>query len=109
MKTQIGIQLLLSSPLLSLPSFPLETFSKYIHSIYMKSTKVFKTGGSYAVRLPKAWVPKSGKVVLHRENNRIIITEPGANLHELALQFAAEGPIEYGRSPQPQAEPSKTV
>jgi len=75
----------------------------------MKVTKVFKSGGSYAVRLPKAWVPPSGKVVLRREADRIIITEEGRDLRELAARFAKEGPIDFERPSQPLAEPAKDL
>jgi len=67
----------------------------------MKVTKLFKSGGSYAVRLPKAWVPESGRVVLHREANRIVITEEGADLRAIATRFAEEGRIDFERPKQP--------
>lgn len=70
----------------------------------MKVAKLFKTGGSYAVRLPKAWVPSSGKVVMHREDNRIIITEEGSDLRELAARFATEGRVDFERPAQPLAQ-----
>lgn len=75
----------------------------------MKITKLFKSGGSYAVRLPKAWVPASGRVVLRREANRIIITEEGSDLRELANQFAEDGPIDFERPPQAIAEPPRDL
>jgi len=67
----------------------------------MKKTKLFRSGGSYAVRIPKSWVPASGEVILRREGKRIIITENGGNLRDLAHQFADEGLIEFERSKQP--------
>lgn len=66
----------------------------------MKSTKVFKSGGSFAVRLPKAWVPQSGKVLLKKEGNRIIMTEEGANLRSLAKSFAEDGLLDFSRPRQ---------
>ena len=75
----------------------------------MKATKLFKSGGSYAVRLPKAWVPQSGRVVLHREANRIVITEEGADLRELAARFAEDGRIDFERPAQPLADPAKNL
>jgi virulence-associated protein VagC len=83
--------------------------NRYHIYIYMKATTVFKSGGSYAVRLPKAWVPASGKVYLHREGNRIIITEQGSDLRELAASFAQEGLLEFDRPPQPSAGPSRKL
>lgn len=67
----------------------------------MKRTKLFRSGGSYAVRIPKSWVPASGEVVLRREGKRIIITEDGDRLRDLAHRFAADGLIDYKRPPQP--------
>lgn len=67
----------------------------------MKKTKLFRSGGSYAVRIPKSWVPASGEVVLRREGKRIVITEEGDNVRELARQFSADGLIEFERPCQP--------
>lgn len=84
--------------------FGLAVLQVYIFSIYMKSTKLFKSGGSYAVRIPKAWVPKSGRVVLRKEANRIVITEEGADIRELAHRFAEDGLLEFERPEQPTVE-----
>lgn len=67
----------------------------------VKEAKLFRSGGSYAVRIPKTWVPASGEVVLKREGKRIIITEKGGNLRDLSHQFAADGLIDFTRPPQP--------
>lgn len=67
----------------------------------MKKAKLFRTGGSYAVRIPKEWVPVSEEVVIRREGNRIIVSEVGADLRELAQAFAAEGMINISRPEQP--------
>lgn len=75
----------------------------------MKVAKLFKSGGSYAVRLPKAWVPASGRVVLRREANRIIITEEGGDLRELAARFAQEGRMDFERPAQPPTEASRDL
>ena len=68
----------------------------------MKKTKLFRSGGSYAVRIPRSWVPASGEVVLRREGKRIIITEEGEDLRELAHRFAEDGLIELTRPEQPE-------
>jgi len=73
----------------------------------MKTATLFKSGGSYAVRLPKAWVPKSGKVVLNREQNRIVIKEQGADIRSLADAFADDGLLEFMRPKQPPAQQRK--
>lgn len=75
----------------------------------MKTAKLFRSGGSYAVRIPKAWVPESEEVVLHREGNRIVITEAGADLRELARSFAEDGLIDFTRPEQPSIPPTKTI
>jgi virulence-associated protein VagC len=75
----------------------------------MKTATLFKSGGSYAVRLPKAWIPKSGKVVLRREANRIVITEQGADLRALAKEFANDGMLDFERPPQPPVQQRKSV
>ncbi len=67
----------------------------------IKKSKLFRSGGSYAVRIPKSWVPASGEVVLRREGKRIIITEEGEDLRELARRFADDGLIEFERASQP--------
>jgi virulence-associated protein VagC len=42
-------------------------------------TKIFKSGNSLAVRLPKALELKCGSVFIHREGSKIIIEEEAAN------------------------------
>jgi len=66
-----------------------------------RRARLFRSGGSWAVRIPKAWVPESGRVVLRREGRRIIMTEEGENLRELARKFSADGQIEMKRAEQP--------
>jgi virulence-associated protein VagC len=75
----------------------------------MKTTKLFRSGGSYAVRIPKAWVPKSREVVLRREGKRIVIAEAGSDLRDLARDFAEDGMIEFSRPAQPKTPPSKSM
>lgn len=66
----------------------------------MKKAKLFRNGGSYAVRIPKSWVPASGIVLLEREGKRIILTEAGEDLRELARGFAEDGLVDFKRPPQ---------
>jgi len=75
----------------------------------MKTTKLFRSGGSYAVRIPKAWVPESREVVLRREGKRIVISEAGTDLRELAHKFAADGLIEFDRPEQSSTPPAKPL
>ena len=67
---------------------------------YMKKAKLFRNGGSYAVRIPKSWVPESGEVLIQREGKRIILTEMGEDLRELAHHFAEDGLIDFKRPSQ---------
>ncbi len=73
----------------------------------MRKARLFRSGGSYAVRIPKAWVPASGCVILRREAGRIVITEEGGDLYVLAKRFADDGLIDFERPGQPGAPPSK--
>lgn len=50
---------------------------KYIH--FPMKTKVFKSGNSLAVRLPKALELPCGTVSIHREGGKIIIEEVTEN------------------------------
>lgn len=64
-------------------------------------TKLFKSGGSWAVRIPKDWVPRSTTVEISREGNRIVVTEPSDKLRAMAASFAEDGLIEFERPKQP--------
>jgi len=61
------------------------------------------------VRIPKAWVPASGEVVLRREGKRIIISEAAGDLRALARGFAEDGLIEFKRPAQPATPPTKSM
>jgi virulence-associated protein VagC len=89
--------------------FRLTCMEKVSTRIYMKTTKLFRSGGSYAVRIPKAWVPKSREVILRREGRRIVISEAGSDLRDLARDFAKDGLIEFNRPAQPKTPPSKSM
>ena len=75
----------------------------------MKTTKLFRSGGSYAVRIPKAWVPESREVVLRREGTRIVISAAGSDLRDLARDFAEDGLIDFKRPEQPKTPPSRLM
>jgi len=75
-------------------------------NIYMiKRTRLFRSGGSYAVRIPREWVPTSERVIVRREGRSIIISEEGDDLRALAHRFAQDGLIEFTRPPQPVTPP----
>lgn len=75
----------------------------------MKLTKLFRSGGSYAVRIPKSWVPASHEVVLRREGDQIVISEAGRDLRDLARSFAEDGLIDFSRSEQPKSPPVRQL
>lgn len=76
----------------------------------MKRTKLFKSGGSYAVRIPREWVPPTGRVILRREADRIVISEDRTDdLRELAARFAQDGLLDFTRPEQPPAAPAKEL
>lgn len=87
----------------------IDTKVKVDTSIYMKTTKLFRSGGSYAVRIPKAWVPASGEVVLRREGKQIIMEEKGRDLRKLGHRFAADGLLDFERIEQAETPPAKKV
>jgi antitoxin VapB len=64
----------------------------------MATAKVFKSGNSQAVRLPKEFRIKSPTVEISRSGNRIILTEKPATLGELLKRlkpmpdFMPDGP-----------------
>lgn len=76
---------------------------------YMKVTKLFRSGGSYAVRIPRSWVPASHEVVLRREGDQIVISEAGRNLRDLARSFAEDGLIDLSRPEQPESPQAKQL
>ncbi len=46
-------------------------------------TKVFKSGNSQAVRIPKKYRIKGNKVIIKKEKNKLIIIPPEEQLDEL--------------------------
>lgn len=66
--------------------------------VVMKTTRVFKSGNSQAVRLPKEFSVKSKIVEILRRGDEIVLREPGKGigrafevLTELPDDFFAEG------------------
>lgn len=64
----------------------------------MKTTRVFKSGNSQAVRLPKEFSVKSKVVEILRRGDEIVLREPGKGLgrafealSELPDDFLADG------------------
>lgn len=52
-----------------------------------RTLKLFRNGGSQAVRIPKEMNFDSDEVVLHREGNRLIIEPKAKTLHSLSKQM----------------------
>ena len=75
----------------------------------MKKTKLFKSGGSLAVRLPKSWVRGGEVVTLSKQGNSIMITPENNALLSLAEQFRKDGVIDFERPKQPKTPPAKVV
>ena len=61
---------MLSSPLSAFLAFLLHLYILYIH---MKTAKLFRTGGSQAVRLPKEFRLEGSEVYILQEGDRIIL------------------------------------
>jgi antitoxin VapB len=47
--------------------------SLFLRGLMMDTAKLFKTGRSQAVRLPKAFRMSGDKVKIHREGNKVIL------------------------------------
>jgi len=75
----------------------------------MKKTKLFKSGGSLAVRLPKSWIRGGDVVTLSKQGDSIIITPDNNTLLSLAEKFRKNGVIEAKRPKQPTTPPAKKL
>ena len=75
----------------------------------MKRAKLFKSGGSLAVRLPKSWISGGEVVTLSKQGDSIIITPENNKLLSLAEKFRKNGAIEFERPKQPKTPSAKVV
>jgi len=66
----------------------------------MKKTRLFKTGRSLAVRLPKAWVEGTTEVILEHQGDSITIRPRPTSLKALAKQCQSLGKTFPDRLPQ---------
>lgn len=73
--------------------------------ILMRKAKLFRSGGSLAVRLPKAWIQGGDVVHLSKQGDSIIITPQNNTLLSLAAKFRKDGVIEFKRPKQPKTPP----
>ena len=60
----------------------------------MKTAKVFRSGNSQAVRLPKEFRLKSKEVEVFRRGNEIVLREKDADLSR-AFELLASWPIDF--------------
>ena len=75
----------------------------------MKKTKLFKSGGSLAVRLPKSWVRGGEVVTLSKQGDSIMITPENNSLLSIAEKFRKNGVIEAKRPKQPTTPPARKL
>lgn len=75
----------------------------------MKKAKLFKSGGSLAVRLPKSWIRGGDTVILSKQGDSIIITPENNELLALAAKFRKSGDINLERLPQPKTPSIKAL
>ena len=75
----------------------------------MKKAKLFKSGGSLAVRLPKAWIRGGDVVSLSIHGDSILITPENNALLSLAEKFRKDCVIEFERPKQPKTPPAKVL
>lgn len=66
----------------------------------MKTARLFTTGRSKAVRLPKAWIGDATEVELERKGDTIVIHPRKADLWKVAEECAAFGDSKIERLPQ---------
>ena len=66
----------------------------------MKTAKLFTTGRSKAVRLPKAWIGDANEVELERKGDTIVIHPRKVDLWQVAEECAAFGEKPIERLPQ---------
>ena len=66
----------------------------------MKTARLFSTGRSKAVRLPKAWIGDSTEVELERKGDSIVIHPRKADLWQVAEECASFGDKKLERLPQ---------
>lgn len=63
-----------------------------------RSQKLFRNGGSQAVRIPKEMKFDADEVLLHREGERLIIEPKASTLKALSIQMGEA--IEWDWSPE---------
>jgi len=66
----------------------------------MKRARLFRTGRSWAVRLPKAWVGEATEVDMERQGDRIVLTPRSGDPWQVAEECAAYGQAAPRRLPQ---------
>lgn len=66
----------------------------------MKKAKLFKSGGSLAVRLPKSWIRGGDIVHLSKQGDSIVITPENNKLLRMAEKFRKDGVIDFERPRQ---------
>jgi len=66
----------------------------------MKTARLFKTGRSKAVRLPKSWIGDTTEVELERRGKNIIVRPKQSDLWQVAEECAKLGGKDIKRLPQ---------
>ena len=66
----------------------------------MKTARLFKTGRSKAVRLPKAWIGNTTEVELELKGEEIILRPKHSDLWQVAEECAELGESNLARLPQ---------
>lgn len=74
--------------------------------VAMKTTRVFKSGNSQAVRLPKEFSVKSKIVEILRRGDEIVLREPGKGLGR-AFEVFAELPDDFFAEGRQDAPPQQ--
>lgn len=66
----------------------------------MKTARLFTTGRSKAVRLPKSWIGNASEVELERKGDTIVIRPRKSDLWQVAEECASFGSSKIKRLPQ---------
>ena len=84
----------------TLARIPLDGLKVYIMIGTMKTARLFKTGGSKAVRLPKSWIGDTTEVEMERRGKNIILRPKQSDLWRVAEECALLGGPAIERLPQ---------
>lgn len=72
---------------------------------YAMKARVFRSGNSQAVRLPKQFRVRTGELEIFRRGRELVLVEPGRPMErafEILAEFPMDGPLDERIDPPPQ-------